>query len=137
MLIWSMLQGGGADGEKQGPTLESGGSPPPPFNFCPDGNSFYMRTPQHSKPKVTSRYRHAANYKFDIAFGLFIIFLYVIARKVRKCPLSPIVARNVSFVVSCTNGRQPVCFTISWRTLQNTQGKKWLIFGHDCVTIFA
>ena len=49
----------------------------------------------HSKPKVTSRCRHAAN----IAFDLFNIFLYVIARKVRKSPLSPFVTSNV--VLSC------------------------------------
>ena len=48
-----------------------------------------------SKPKVASRCRHAASYKFDIAFDLFNIFLYVIARKVRKCPLSPFVTSNV------------------------------------------
>ena len=47
------------------------------------------------KPKVASRCRHAASYKFDIAFDLFNIFLYVIARKVRKCPLSPFVTSNV------------------------------------------
>ena len=49
----------------------------------------------HSKPKVASRCRHAAN----IAIDLFNIFLYVIARKVRKCPLSPFVTSNV--VLSC------------------------------------
>ena len=50
---------------------------------------------RHSKPKVASRCRHAAN----IAFDLFNIFLYVIARKVQKCPLSPFVTSNV--VLSC------------------------------------
>ena len=50
---------------------------------------------RHSKPKLASRCRHAAN----IAFDLFNFFLYVIARKVRKCPLSPFVTSNV--VLSC------------------------------------
>ena len=45
--------------------------------------------------QATSRCRHAAN----IAFDLFNIFLYVIARKVRKCPLSPFVTSYV--VLSC------------------------------------
>ena len=57
---------------------------------------FFLHTnARHSKPKVASRFRHAAN----IAFDLFNIFLYVIARKVRKCPLSPFVTSNV--VLSC------------------------------------
>ena len=50
---------------------------------------------RHSKPKVASRCRHAAN----IAFDLFNVFLYVISRKVQKCPLSPFVTSNV--VLSC------------------------------------
>ena len=45
----------------------------------------------HANAKVASRYRHAAN----IAFDLFNIILYVIARKVRKCPLSPVVTSNI------------------------------------------
>ena len=45
----------------------------------------------HANTKVASRCRHAAN----IAFDLFNIILYVIARKVRKCPLSPVVTSNV------------------------------------------
>ena len=45
----------------------------------------------HANAKVASRCRHAAN----IAFDLFNIILYVIARKVRKCPLSPVVTSNV------------------------------------------
>ena len=56
---------------------------------------FLHANARHSKPKVASRCRHAAN----IAFDLFNIFLYVIARKVRKCPLSPFVTSNV--VLSC------------------------------------
>ena len=56
---------------------------------------FLHANAQHSKPKVASRCRHAAN----IAFDLFNIFLYMIARKVRKCPLSPFVTSNV--VLSC------------------------------------
>ena len=60
---------------------------------------FLHANARHSKPIVASRCRHAANYKLDIAFDLFNIFLYVIARKVRKCPLSPFVTSNV--VLSC------------------------------------
>ena len=57
---------------------------------------FFLRwNARHSKPKVASRCRHTAN----IAFGLFNIFLYVIARKVPKCPLSPFVTSKV--VLSC------------------------------------
>ena len=56
---------------------------------------FLHANARHSKPKVASRCRHAAN----IAFDLLNIFLYVIARKVRKCPLSPFVTSNV--VLSC------------------------------------
>ena len=52
---------------------------------------FLHANARHSKPKVASRCKHAANYKFDIAFDLFNIFLYVIARKVRKYPFSPFV----------------------------------------------
>ena len=99
-----------------------GGSALPPPHFFADG-IFLHANARYSKPKVASRCRHAAN----IAFDLFNISLYVIARKVRKCPLSPFVTSNVFFVVSCANGRhfgatctkgrQPVCFTINWRTL--------------------
>ena len=59
---------------------------------------FVHANARHSKPKVASRCRHAAN----IAFDLFNIFLYVIARKVRKCPLSPFVTSNV--FLSCLLG---------------------------------
>ena len=52
---------------------------------------FLQANAQHSKPKVASRCRHAANKAFD----LFNIFLYVIAHKVRKCPLSPFVTSNI------------------------------------------
>ena len=52
---------------------------------------FLHANARHSKPKVASRCRHAAN----IAFDLFNIFLYVIARKVRKCPLSPFMTSNI------------------------------------------
>ena len=83
-----------ADGEGQG-----GSAPPPP----PPTHThtflqmvlFLHANARHSKPKVASRCRHAANIEFD----LFNIFLYVIARKVRKCPLSPFVTSNV--VLSC------------------------------------
>ena len=87
----------------------------------------------HSKPKVASRCRHAAN----IAFDLFNIFLYVIARKVRKCPLSPFVTSNV--VLSCLVRMADILtrlvqkadslsalqltgalFTINWGTLRQT-----------------
>ena len=79
------------------PTLESGGTGgggAAPLHFFPDG-IFLHANARHSKPKVASKCRHAAN----IAFDLFNIFLYVIARKVRKCPLSPFVTSNV--VLSC------------------------------------
>ena len=56
---------------------------------------FLHANARHSKPKVASRCGHAAN----IAFDLFNFFFYVIARKVRKCPLSPFVTSNV--VLSC------------------------------------
>ena len=89
-----------------------GGLPPPPPHFFADGIFFYMRTPGIPNQKcccccwwccccccccckVANRCRHAAN----IAFDLFNIFLYVITRKVRKCPLSPFVTSNV--VLSC------------------------------------
>ena len=71
-----------------------GGACPPIPHFFADG-IFLHANARHSKPKVASRCRHAAN----IAFDLFNIFLYVIARKVRKCPLSPFVTSNV--VLSC------------------------------------
>ena len=84
---------------------------------------FLLANARHSKPKVASRCRHAAN----LAYDLFNIFLYVIARKVRKYLLSPFVTSNVvlschcangrHFGATCTKGRQPVCFTIDWRTL--------------------
>ena len=71
-----------------------GGRLPPPPTFLQ--MVFFLHVNAwHSKPKVTSRCRHAAN----IAFDLFNIFLYVIARKVRKSPLSPFVTSNV--VLSC------------------------------------
>ena len=67
--------------------------PPPPPLFC---RWFFLHAnARHSKPKYASRCRHAVN----IAFDLFNIFLYVIARKVRKCPLSPFVTSYV--VLSC------------------------------------
>ena len=60
-------------------------------HFFADGIFFLHANARHSKPKVASRCRHTAN----IAFDLFNIFLYVIPRKVRKCPLSPFVTSNV------------------------------------------
>ena len=84
---------GGAGGRLPPSTLESGGAAPPPTFL--QMVFFLHANAQHSKPKVASRCRHAAN----IAFDLFNIFLYVIARKVRKCPLSPFVTSNV--VLSC------------------------------------
>ena len=72
------------------PTLESGGQHrPPPHFFAHD--IFLHANARHSKPKVASRCRNAAN----IAFDLLNIFLYVITRKVRKCPLSPFVTSNI------------------------------------------
>ena len=65
---------------------------PPPPTFL-QMVFFLHANARHSKPKVASRCRHIAN----IAFDLFNIFLYVIARKVRKCPLSPFVTSNVVF----------------------------------------
>ena len=82
---------GAADGEGQG----VGGASP--LFFC--RWYFLHAKARHSKPKVASRCRHATNYKFDIAFDSFDAFLYVIARKVRKCPLSPFVTSNI--VLSC------------------------------------
>ena len=78
------------------PTLESGGGgeAAPPSLFC-RWYFFLHANARHSKPKVASRCRHAAN----IAFDLFNISLYVIARKTRKCPLSPFATSNV--VLSC------------------------------------
>ena len=67
---------------------------PPPPTFL-QMVFFLHANARNSKPKVTSRRRHTAN----IAFDLFNIFLHVIARKVRKCPLLPFVTRNV--VLSC------------------------------------
>ena len=58
---------------------------PPPHFFC----KWYFFL--HANAKVASRCRHAANKAFD----LFNIFIYVIARKVQKCPLSPVVTSNV------------------------------------------
>ena len=115
---------GGAGGRLPPPPhfRKWGGSAPRPPLFC-RWYFFLHANAQHSKPKVASRCRHAAN----IAFDLFNIFLYVIARKVRKCPLSPFVTSNV--VLSCLvrmadilarlaqKARQPVYFTINWRTL--------------------
>ena len=63
-------------------------------HFFADG-IFLHANARHFKPKVASRCRHAAN----IAFDLFNISLYVIARKVRKCPLLPFVTSNL--VLSC------------------------------------
>ena len=81
------------------PSLQKvgGAAPPPPHTHThvfADG-IFLQANARHSKPKVASRCRHAANIKFN----LFNIFLYVIARKVRKCPLSSFVTSNV--VLSC------------------------------------
>ena len=39
--------------------------------------------------------RESKTYSREIAFDLFNIILHVIARKVRKCPLSPVVTSNV------------------------------------------
>ena len=90
--------GRGRGGACPPPTLESeGAAPPPPPTFLQ--MIFLHANARHSKPKVANRCRHVAYYKFDIAFDLFNIFLYVIARKVRKCPLSPFVTSNV--VLSC------------------------------------
>ena len=63
-------------------------TPPPPL-FC-RWNFFLHANARHSKPKVASRCRHAAKIAFD---------LYVIARKVRKCPLLPFVTSYI--VLSC------------------------------------
>ena len=62
-----------------------GGSAPPPLSLLQ--MVFFL----HANAKVASRCRHAVN----IAFDLFNIILYVIARKVRKCPLPPVVTSNV------------------------------------------
>ena len=107
------------------------GVPAPPL-FC---RWYYLlhANARHSKPKVASRCRHAAN----IAFDLFNIFLYVIACKVRKCPLSPFVTSNV--VLSCLVQMADILvrpvqkagslsalqltgalFTINWGTLYQT-----------------
>ena len=70
------------------------GALPPPPTFLQ--MVFFLHAKAwHSKQKVASRCRHVAN----IAFDLFNIFLYVIAHKVQKCPLSPFVTSNV--VLSC------------------------------------
>ena len=99
--LYEVIIGGGRGGAGGGacpPTLESGvgggGSAPPPPTFL-QMVFFLHANARHSKPKVLSRCRNAAN----IAFDLFNIFLYVIARKVRKCPLSLFVTSNV--VLSC------------------------------------
>ena len=68
-------------------------SPPPPTFL--QMVFFLHAKARHSKQKVASRCRHVAN----IAFDLFNIFLYVIAHKVRKYPLSPFMTSNV--VLSC------------------------------------
>ena len=73
----------------------AGGALAPPLPTFLQMVFFLHANARHSKPKVASRCRYAAN----IAFDLFNIFLYVIARKVRKCPLSPFVTSNV--VLSC------------------------------------
>ena len=62
-----------------------GAAPPPPPSLLQ--MVFFL----HANAKVASRCRHAVN----IAFDLFNIILYVIARKVRKCPLPPVVTSNV------------------------------------------
>ena len=62
-----------------------GSAPPPPLFL--QMVSFFL----HANAKVASRCRHAANKAFD----LFNIILHVIARKFRKCPLSPVVTSNV------------------------------------------
>ena len=56
---------------------------------------FYVRTPGIPNQKSQADADMPAN----IAFDLFNIFFYVIACKVRKCPLSPFVTSNV--VLSC------------------------------------
>ena len=88
-------------------------------------NIFLHANARHSKPKVASRCRHAVN----IAFDLLNIILYVIARKVQKCPLSPFVTSNV--VLSCPVLMADIlarlvqkadslsAFTINWCTLYN------------------
>ena len=112
-----MFQCIGADGEGQGAL-----APLPPPHFL-QMVVFLHANARHSKPKVASRCRHAAN----IAFDLFNIFLYVIARKVRKCPLSPFVTSNV--VLSCLVQKADslsalqltgALFTINWGTLCQT-----------------
>ena len=81
--------------------MQGGRLPPPPPPHTHTHTLFFRwhfflhANARHSKPKVASRCRHAANTALD----LFNIFLYVIARKVRKCPLSPFVTSNV--VLSC------------------------------------
>ena len=82
-----------ADGEGKGGRL------PPPPHFFADGIFFYMRTPGIPNQKSQADADMQQIKKLDIAFNLFNIFLYVIARKVRKCPLSPFVTSNV--VLSC------------------------------------
>ena len=81
---------GGAGGALPPHLRKWGAAPPPPPLFC-RWFFFLHANARHSKPKVASGCRHTAN----IAFDLFNIFLYVIARKVRKCPLSPFVTSNV------------------------------------------
>ena len=58
-----------------------------------------MRTPGIPNQKSQADADMQQIKKMDIAFHLFNIFLYVIARKVRKCPLSPFVTSNL--VLSC------------------------------------
>ena len=83
-----------ADGEGKGGRL-----PPPIPTFLQMVIFFYMRTPGIPNQKSQADADMQQIKKLDIAFNLFNIFLYVIARKVRKCPLSPFVTSNV--VLSC------------------------------------
>ena len=72
---------------------------------------FYMRTTGISNQKSQADAdMHAAN----IAFDLFNIFLYVIARKVRKCPLSLFVTITLFCRVLCE-------WQTFWRDLHKRQ----------------
>ena len=74
----------------------AGGQRPPSTHTFLQMVFFLHANARHSKPKVASRCRHAANIAFDLFNN---IFLYVIGRKVRKYPLSPFVTSNVA--LSC------------------------------------
>ena len=72
----------------------AGGTLAPPPLFC---RWYFFFTCEH--PAFQTKSRNQMQNAANIAFDLFNIFLYVIARKVRKCPLSPFLASNV--VLSC------------------------------------